>query len=151
MGKRLEEEIIQKSFKDEFEKAYVNIQFTANQLNARFARNLRKFDISPEQFNILRILRGQFPKPAPLKLITERMIDKMSNTSRLVEKLRAKGMVERHINPNNRREVSIIITAKGLKVIEDASAQTDADRRATNNLTEAEAAQLNQLLDKMRQ
>ncbi len=148
---RLEDEIKQKGFKDEIEKAHVNLYFTSNCLNASFARRIKEFDISPQQFNILRILRGQFPKAAPLKLITERMIDKMSNTSRLVEKLRLKGMVERHINPNNRREVAIIITAKGLEVIEKASIAADEGRSAINNLTQEEAHQLNALLDKMRE
>lgn len=146
----IEEQIKQKKFKDDFEKVYVNLQYTANQLNAEFARNIRNFDISPEQFNILRILKGQFPNSAPLKLITERMVDRMSNTSRLVEKLRLKKLVERHINPENRREVAIKITAQGLVVINKATEQIDEHRKKSNRLSAQEANVLNELLEKMR-
>lgn len=148
---RLEEEIKQKQFANEHEKLMVNLLFTSNQFNASFNRTLKPYGISSQQFNILRILRGQFPKAAPLKLITERMIDKMSNTSRLVEKLRQKGLVERHINPKNRREVAIIITSKGLELIKEASEASTAEQQAYHDrLTEDEARTLNGLLDKLR-
>lgn len=148
---RLEEEIKQKQFANEHEKLMVNLLFTSNQFNASFNRTLKPYGISSQQFNILRILRGQFPKAAPLKLITERMIDKMSNTSRLVEKLRQKGLVERHINPSNRREVAIIITSKGLELINEASEASTAEQQAYHDrLTEDEARTLNGLLDKLR-
>lgn len=146
---KLEDAIKQNSFRSEFEKAYINVQFTANVMHADFSRDLKKYGISPQQFNILRILRGQFPKAAPLKLITERMIDKMSNTSRLVEKLRAKGLVDRHINSVNRREVAILITPKGLELISEASKMVDDMMTKKKVLTEEESRELNRLLEKI--
>ena len=148
---KLEDEIKQSTFRSEFEKAFINVQFTANAMHADFARDLKKFGISPQQFNILRILRGQFPKAAPLKLITDRMIDRMSNTSRLVEKLRAKGLIDRHINTVNRREVAILITPKGLELISAASKMVDERMAEKKVLTEDESRELNRLLEKIRQ
>jgi len=147
---KIEEEIKQKKFNNEFTKAEININFSAAWLLTKRAAVLKPFDISIQQFNLLRILKGQNPKASPLKLITERMIDKMSNTSRLVEKLRIKGLVEREQCPNNRRQVDIIITKNGLQLIEKMSKIMDVVTLKENNLTEDEAATLNTLLDKFR-
>lgn len=147
---KIEDEIKQSKFPDEIVKAHVNVMFTSNWLNSNFQQALKPFDITPQQFNILRILRGQHPGPAPLKLLTERMIDRMSNTSRLVEKLRQKGLVERTICEGNRRQVDIKITDSGLQLINRASEVTEKNRKAKNNLSEKEAKELNRLLDKLR-
>ncbi len=109
---RIEDEIVQKSFKDEFHKLGVNLQFTAAFYRNEFRGRLEPYGISPEQFNILRILRGQHPNPASAKLVMERMIDKSSNVSRLVEKLRTKGMVSRTACDRDRRAVDLEITPK---------------------------------------
>ncbi|HAW51881.1 MAG TPA: MarR family transcriptional regulator [Flavobacteriales bacterium] len=147
---RLEEAIKQPRFNNEFEKADVNILYTANWMHGRFHYILKPYGISLQQFNILRILRGQNGNPAPLKLITERMLDKMSNTSRLVDKMLIKNLLERKICPENRRQVEILLTKKGLDVCNEISEVMEKSRRDAQPLSEKEAAELNRLLDKIR-
>jgi DNA-binding MarR family transcriptional regulator len=148
---RIEEAIQQKRFRSEYQKLVVNLLYSASWLQQFSNQLLRPYGISQEQFNILRILRGMHPEPATVKLLTERMIDKMSNASRLVEKLRVKGLVERHECPLDRRRVDVSITQKGLDLIEKASLAMDTQGDAQMaNLSTVEAAALNELLDKMR-
>lgn len=147
---KIEDEIKQKKFRNEFIKSEINLSFTSAWLEGRRTQILKPFGISIQQFNLLRILRGQHPKASPLKLLTDRMIDRMSNTSRLVEKLRQKGLVRREICEKNRRQVDIVITEKGLQLIEESSKVIENDITTQTNLTEQEAILLNTLLDKMR-
>ncbi|MEM1358439.1 MAG: MarR family transcriptional regulator [Bacteroidota bacterium] len=112
---------------------------------------LKPFDLSLQQFNILRILRGRGDQPSTVKLLTERMLDKMSNASRLVDKLKSKGYVERKQCPTDRRRVDIIITQEGLDTIEKASTAVENMRNiAFDNLSDEEADALSHLLDKLR-
>ena len=114
----IEEEIKQqKKFSNEYEKAAVNIMFTSGWLYNINAARFKEFGITPEQYNVLRILRGSHPKPLMLGDVTCRMLDKSSNATRLVEKLRLKGFVKRELCPTNRRQVDIIITEKGLSLL----------------------------------
>jgi DNA-binding MarR family transcriptional regulator len=113
----LEQEINQSVFKDNFHKAHVNLLFTAAWLNHKVNRLLKPYDISGQQFNILRILKGMGCKPSSLKVITSRMLDKTSNTSRLVDKLIDKNLVNRTFCPNDRRQVEIRITEEGLQLL----------------------------------
>jgi DNA-binding MarR family transcriptional regulator len=148
---RIEEAIQQKRFRSEYQKLVVNLLYSASWLQQFSNQLLKPYGISQEQFNILRILRGMHPEPATVKLLTERMIDKMSNASRLVEKLRVKGLVERHECPLDRRRVDVLITQKGLDLIERASQAVDVQGDAyMSGLTLEEAALLNSLLDKLR-
>ena len=148
---RIEEAIQQKRFRSEYQKLVVNLLYSASWLQQFSNQLLKPYGISQEQFNILRILRGMHPEPATVKLLTERMIDKMSNASRLVEKLRVKGLVERHECPLDRRRVDVLITQKGLDLIERASQAMDVQGDAyMSGLNLEEAALLNSLLDKLR-
>ncbi len=148
---KIEEEINQKKFKSVYHKAHINVLFTASWLSQNSAQLLKPYKISWQQFNILRILRGMYPEPATIKLLTERMIDKMSNASRLVEKLKNKGYVERRVCPSDRRRVDIEITDKGLRVLDDISRIIEEGlNRKMSTLSQEEAAQLNALLDKLR-
>ena len=147
---RIEDEIQQSRFADEFVKADVNLIFTANWLTSKLGAILKPYDVSIQQFNILRILKGQHPKPAPLNLITKRMLDKMSNTSRLVDKLYKKGLVVRKICEDNRRQVDILITDKGLETCDTLTKILGKARNDEKWLTAEEAAQLSDLLDKFR-
>ena len=148
---KIEEEINQKKFQSEYQKVHINVLFTASYLSQQSTQILRPLNISWQQFNILRILRGMAPEPATVKLLTERMIDKMSNASRLVDKLKAKGLVERSSCPEDRRRVDIFITEEGLKLLEKASGLMEKDLEARiGNLNLEEARQLNQMLDKLR-
>lgn len=148
---KIEEAIQQKKFESEFQKAHINILFTANWLSQSLGPALEPLNLTWQQFNILRILRGMHPKPASVKLLMERMIDKMSNASRLVEKLKQKGMVERRACPADRRQVEIVLTEKGEEILEVASQRiTQMTQETFASLTEEEGQALNGLLDKIR-
>lgn len=147
----IEQAIQQPSFKTPFHRAQVNVLFTAAWLNQATSQALKPFGLSLQQFNILRILRGRAGKPATVKLLTERMLDKMSNASRLVDKLKEKGLVERVECPDDRRRVDILITASGLKLIEEASNAVEQTRNQVfTSMTEEDAMLLSTLLDKLR-
>lgn len=148
---KIEDAIKQKKFAGPYHKMTLNILYTAGQILSRNTRILRPFNISQQQFNILRILRGMHPEPATVKLLTERMLDQMSNASRLVEKLKQKGLVERTTCENDRRRVDISITDAGLKLLAEASDKLESDLAVINsNLTGEEALHLSDLLDKAR-
>lgn len=144
----LEKEIKQEKFESEFHKLAVNILFTGSWLYNLNAALLKKYNVTPEQYNVLRILRGQHPEPMMLAEITTRMIDRSSNATRLVEKLRHKGLVKRVICEDNRRKVDISITGKGLTLLKKLDNLGDwADAM---KVSKTEAQVLNQLLDKIR-
>ena len=147
---KLEEAIHQKKFADEFEKVDINLMYTTNWMNAEKHKVIKDYDISWQQFNILRILRGQKGNPASLKLITERMLDKMSNTSRLVEKMSKKNLLARNICENNRRQVDITLTEHGLQVCNEVSDIISKLRIENIRITKKEAIELNRILDKIR-
>ena len=146
----LEKEINQKKFRNESHKLMVNIIYTFNWLNGQQSDFLKPFDITYQQFNVLRILRGQQMQPASIKLIRERMLDKMSDASRIVEKLRMKGLVERHICQHDRRSCQVFITQKGMDLLSkiDTNEVKQADLMIA--LSEKEKMELNLLLDKLR-
>ena len=146
----IEEEIKQKSFQSEYHKLAVNLQFTANWLGAQHAKVLRPFGISAQQFNVLRILKGQFPNPSSLILIRERMLDKESNASRLIDKLVSTGLTKRIQCPNDRRQVEITITEKGVELLNQINPKVEELESTLSGLSAAEANQLNSLLDKLR-
>lgn len=148
---KIEDEIKQRTFKSSYQKAQINIIFTAAWLNQQVSILLRPYKLSWQQFNILRILRGMHPEPASVKLLTERMLDKMSNASRLVEKLKQKDMVDRTTCPEDRRRVEVCITTYGLEVLEKASADIDSEMQLQmSRLSEQEAELLSNLLDQIR-
>jgi DNA-binding MarR family transcriptional regulator len=113
-------------------------------------QRLGKHQITLQQFNILRILRGQYPNPATINLLKERMLDKMSDASRIVERLVQKGLVTRCINQKDRRAVDIVINEKGLELLKKLDPVITPIDVLKANLSDAEAKQLNVLLDKLR-
>ena len=147
---KLEKEIKQKKFRNEFHKLAVNILYTHGWLLNNQGGLLKNHGVTSAQYNILRILRGQYPNPATINLLKERMLDKMSDTSRLVERLKQKDLVEREICPADRRRVEVVITKKGLKLLEDIDKHDDEIDHAFKKLNLSEARTVNQLLDKMR-
>lgn len=147
---KLEDEIGQKKFRNEYHKAAVNLIFTANWIQSFLGDTLKPYDLTVQQFNLLRILRGQHPSPASIKLLRERMLDKMSDASRLVEKLRKKGMVNREVSEIDRRNVDVVITEKGLETLSALDKYDNIYQERFSNLLEEEIVQLNNLLDKMR-
>ncbi len=149
MGK-IEEAIQQKEFKNPFNKAVVNLLFTHSYLVTAQNFLLKPHDLSPEQYNVLRILRGQQGVPTTVSSIQDRMLNKMSNASRLVEKLKLKDLVKREECPSDRRQVDILITDKGLRLLEILEKQVEESHQTLLHLTEEEAVKLNDLLDKLR-
>jgi DNA-binding MarR family transcriptional regulator len=149
---KIEEAINQKKFKDNWHKATVNLIYTHNWLAGQIKDFLKQYDITQQQFNVLRILRGQFPEPITTSLIRERMLDKMSDASRIVDRLYKKGLVERHICPADKRLVDIVISAEGLELLRQLDKYNAplSIPEARRGLSEEEAALLSDLLDKMR-
>ena len=147
---RIEDEIKQKAFKDEFHKAQINVIYTAGHLEEKQGAIFKPFGVTLPQFNVLRILRGQHPEPATVSMIIERMLDKTSNASRIVDKLEAKELVTRKQCPNDRRSVDILITEKGLELLKKIDKAMQNQQIGLQNLTEEEARELNRLLDKIR-
>lgn len=147
---KLEDEIKQKNFRNEYQKLAVNILLTGSWMSFRSYEMLKPFKLTTQQYNILRILRGQYPNPVTVNLLIERMMDKMSNASRIVDRLVAKKLVERKMKAEDRRCVDVIINEKGLKLlkkIEDSEVKFEVNFRT---LSEKEAKKLNDLLDKLR-
>ena len=132
-------------------KTLLNVMYTQNVISEKFNELLKPFDLSPEQFNVLRILRGQKGKPANMSMIQERMIAKTSNTTRLVDKLLLKELVLREVCPINRRKMEITITEKGLELLLQLDPLVEAHEQSiSQNLTVAELELLNELLEKFR-
>jgi DNA-binding MarR family transcriptional regulator len=147
---KLEEEIKQRSFKSPQQKLAVNLLYTCNWLNDHYAQFFKGTDLTTQQFNVLRILRGQHPKHCSLKEIKERMLDRMSDASRIVDKLVSKKYVERAQCPSDRRSVNLLITDKGLKLLSQLDFIDDSTREIFKALTKKEVETLNELLDKAR-
>lgn len=148
---RIEDEIQQKEFQSEYHKLTINLLFTASWLKAAHAEALKPYNISLQQFNILRILRGRYPETATVKILTSKMIDKMSNASRLVEKLQKKGLIERKTDKADRRQVNIIITEQGLALVQAASDSiAQSVDHQLKSLSCEQAKTLNRLLDELR-
>lgn len=148
---KLEKEIHQAKFKDPFQKLVVNLIYSGNWVNFNTNKLLKEHKLTPQQFNVLRILKGQHPNPVPIFTITERMLDKMSNASRLVEKLRQKGLVARSECGADRRRVDVVITDEGISKLEEMNDLVATfNHNLSANLSEEEATMLNDLLDKMR-
>lgn len=147
---KLEDEIKQEKFKSEIHKLAVNIIYTHSWLNAHQASVFGKYNITTQQYNILRILRGQYPDPATINLLKERMLDKMSDASRLVERLRVKKLVERKSCEQDRRMAEVIISPKGLEVLEELDVVEEKLNEIFANINEDEAKTANDILDKLR-
>ncbi|MGY6558461.1 MAG: MarR family winged helix-turn-helix transcriptional regulator [Nitritalea sp.] len=147
---KLEEAIKQKAFKDPYNKTVVNLLYTNSFVIASQNALFKPFGLSPEQYNVLRILRGQKGKPITVSSIQDRMLNKMSNASRLVEKLKQKELVNREECATDRRQVDITITDKGLEVLSQLDVEVEEFNRQIVHLTVEETEQLNALLDKLR-
>lgn len=146
----LEKEIHQVRFKSEYHKLVVNMIFSYSWVTGLVKERLGSKDVTLQQYNILRILRGQHQRPATINLLKERMLDKMSDASRIVERLVHKGLVTRTVNERDRRAVDILITQRGLDVLACLDPIVTPEDVLRKNLTEDEVLQLNFLLDKLR-
>lgn len=147
---RLEDEISQEQFVNEHHKTLVNLIYTHSFLINRMSDFFKSQGITRQQYNVLRILRGQHPEASNLNLIKERMLDKMSDASRIVERLRIKKLVNRKKSRSDRREVEISISQQGLSLLESMDQEIQKIYTLFDGLSEEELKTLNQLLDKFR-
>ena len=148
---RLEEELKQEKFQSEHIKAVLNILFTGNWLESESTKALKPLGVSSQQYNVLRILKGQNGKAISVNNIMNRMIDKMSNASRLVEKLRKKELIERVTCEHDRRQVDVRITDKGLDLLKEADNVMNPFQSLQEKITESDAKKLNDILEKLRE
>ncbi len=146
----IEEDIQQNKFRNPHQKAAINLLYTFSWIRDKTRTFFDAEDITPQQFNILRILRGSFPQPLSTLQIRERMLEKMSDTSRIVDRLIAKGLVKKLTCKNDRRLVDVIITDKGKKMLERLDEKQDEIDGVLGNLSEKDANILSDLLDKIR-
>ncbi|WP_264534617.1 MarR family winged helix-turn-helix transcriptional regulator [Flavobacterium sp. N1736] len=146
------EEVIKSTVKmDNAKKVILNIMYTQNVIQDHFSELMKPYDLSGEQYNVLRILRGQKGKPANMCVIQERMLAKTSNTTRLVDKLLLKDYVTRKVCEGNRRKIEVLITQKGLDILKELDPKVDAHERLfAGNISTEELELLNKLLEKYR-
>ena len=145
----IEQDIQQASFRNEFQKMGINLLFTANWLNEQIGKILSEEGVTQQQYNILRILRGSATPLSTLK-IRERMLDKMSDTSRIVDRLIAKELVLKNICEKDKRLVDITLSPKGLDLVDQLDQFNDRIDALLKGINESEAKTMNQILDKIR-
>jgi len=145
----LEKDINQHTFRSEYQKSIINLIYTFNWVNEKVNRRFEPFEITQQQFNILRILRGA-AQPLSTLQIRQRMLDKMSDTSRIVDRLVKKGLVKKTICLEDRRLVDVILTEKGKKLLQSMDVMDEEMDEIFKFLSKDEARQLNILLDKIR-
>ncbi|MCF0052752.1 MarR family transcriptional regulator [Dyadobacter chenwenxiniae] len=147
----IETDIKQNKFRSAYQRLALNLIYTSNWLEYKQLEFFKEYDITSQQYNVLRILRGQQLNPIKVSDITERMLDKNSNTSRLVDKLLAKNLAKRSSCPNDRRAVDVVITEEGLKLLDDLDPHVEEWEDRFNVISAEEADQINALLDKLRE
>jgi DNA-binding MarR family transcriptional regulator len=148
---KIEEELKSTVEYNKSTRVVLNIMYTQNVISDSFNEIVKRYDISGEQYNVLRILRGQKGQPANMCVIQERMIAKTSNTTRLVDKLLLKDLVTRNVCPDNRRKIEVLITQKGLDLLNELDPKVKLHEEIfSKNLSTEELIQLNTLLEKYR-
>ena len=148
----LEQSISQSKFDSEQEKLMINVIYSANLLNLITSRLFKPFDLSPQQYNVLRILRGQKGKSIALMDIEHRMLDKSSNVSRLVDKLISKDLVNRSVSSKDRRRIEIVITSRGLSVLKEIDViLADMTSKIKAIISDKNAKETNRILDQLRE
>ncbi len=147
---KIEQEISQKKFRNPWQKSVINLLFTHSWLQLQLKEYMKYYGITPQQYNVLKILKGQGETPVSTCVVRDRMLDKMSDVSRIVARLQEKGLVEVARAHHDKRLVDIIISRKGLELIDEMDANTQTMDSLIQNLSEEEATQLSDLLDKMR-
>jgi DNA-binding MarR family transcriptional regulator len=147
---KIEEAVKQKKFSTPQEKAWVNLVFTANYLVDYSNTIFKDFDITGQQYNVLRILKGRHPEHASCSSVKEVMLDKNPDLTRLCDRLVTKGLIARDTDENNRRQVNIRITNEGIALLNKIKPFLTEHNLKLQNLTDEEAERLSDLLDKMR-
>jgi len=145
----LEKDINQQVFRSEYQKSIINLIYTFNWVNEKLNRRFEPFDITQQQFNILRILRGA-GQPLSTLQIRQRMLDRMSDTSRIVDRLILKGLANKAASLKDRRLVDIVISPKGIKLLEKLDTRQEELDGILGNISVKDAAALSKILDKIR-
>ena len=146
----LEKDINQYTFRNQNQKSIVNIIYTYNWVLEKLKVFLAEDDITTQQYNMLRILRGSYPTPLSTLQIRDRMLDKMSDTSRIVDRLIKKGLVKKTVCSTDKRLVDVLITEEGQMLLNKLDQKNDEMDKIISQLSEEEMIQLNNLLDKIR-
>jgi DNA-binding MarR family transcriptional regulator len=146
----IEKEIYNRKFENSHQKVVVNLIYTYGWITNLLRLKLNKHSITLQQYNVLRILRGQHPNAATVNILIDRMLDKMSDASRIVERLVQKDLVKRCVSNKDRRAVDILISQKGLDILQKLDNEISLKDLLSNNLSDEEAISLSGLLDKMR-
>ncbi|NQY10265.1 MAG: MarR family transcriptional regulator [Flavobacteriales bacterium] len=147
---RIEDELKQEKFKSPHQKAYLNLMFTYKFIESQSKKTLKPFDVTSQQYNVLRILKGKYPTLRSAEEIKDVMIDKSPDLTRLLDRLIDKGFVTREVCKENRRKLDIGITKKGLKQIDKMEPTLMAYHEESKKITKKEAEELSRILDKMR-
>jgi DNA-binding MarR family transcriptional regulator len=147
---RLEDAIKQKNFDNEYIKLALNVMYTGNWLHLYQTRRLKTYGLSHQQFNVLRILRGQYPQAASVGVVLSRMLEPSSNITRLVDKLEQKKLVSRYENKDNRRMQDLKITDEGLTLLDKIGTEIDDLHNLFGKVTEEEARLVSDVLDRIR-
>jgi DNA-binding MarR family transcriptional regulator len=147
---RFEDEIAQGSFRSEQQKLYLNLIYTANALASKQLVFFKKFKLTPQQYNVLRILRGQKGKPVPVRVVMARMLDKNSNVTRIVDKLEAKGWVSRQTDAVDKRQVLLNITPVGLEKLAVIDPELALVEQGWSTIGDNQAREMNAILDQLR-
>lgn len=147
---KLEEEIKVKQFQSSRHKLNVNLLYTYNWMVSKQQALFKQFGLTLQQYNILRILRGQHPKPCTIQLLKERMLDKQSDVSRLVDRLTKKNLVQRSVCQDDRRKMDVLISEDGLSLLAEMDPEVSRMDDYLMTLTDEEVDQLNALMDKLR-
>lgn len=146
---RIEDEIKSK-FKSDYHKLVVNLHLTYMRLTETFQSLMKEHNLTATQYNVLRILRGQKQVPASIGLIKERMIERNSDVSRVIDRLLKKDLIERKENKLDRRQRDIIINQKGLDLLEVIDKSEDEFVQSFDHVSVEEVRMMNDLLDKIR-
>ncbi len=147
---KIEDEIKQEKFDNDYKKLAVNLIFTQGWVLDKISKILSQFKVTQQQYNVLRILRGQHPTAVTVGLITDRMIQKISDSSRLIDRLVKKGLVDRKMNKADRRKTDLKISAKGLRLLKKIDPETAKFDAIFKHLAKKDVKLLNDLLDKVR-
>lgn len=150
MTMRLEDEIKTKGFRSEYHKLSINLMYTYHWMTNGLASQFQDFGVTAQQYNILRILRGQHPNPCTIQLLKSRMLDRQSDASRLVDRLTSKGLVERHVCPVDRRKMDVKINDEGLELLKRMDPVVSSSDNLFDQISEEEAKMMNDLLDRIR-
>ena len=147
---QLKKQIKVPKFENEYEQTLANIFFTHHWGNQKIKELLEPFQITQQQYSVLKILKNRYPSPSTINLIKSQTMDKMSDTSRIVDRLIQKGFVDKTENSYDKRAVDIMVADKGLTLLKKMDKNIDFAKLISSNISKEEAIQLNKLLDKLR-